>query len=353
MTALVMSCEATRVQDATHPASISATETPGSTLLPTQTQDPTSTATTIPEPLPTEKPLPTDPAEPTPTATTVMLPQGSSAGETWVRPMDGMVMVYNPAGELLVGSSEEEIDTALQHCERDRGEGRCQREWFHDEYPDHKVRIEAFWIDRTEVTNAQFAAFLNVQGNQIEGDVTWLEVEDDSSLIEDQDGGYHPVPGYEDHPVIEVSWYGAITYCHWAGASLASEESWEYAARGPERAEFPWGNDSPSCQQANGSGCQDGPSQVNSHPDGASWTGAQDMAGNVFEWVTNWSMPYPGSPYENVDFGTIYKIVRGGSWNFEPYYGRSAHRSYAHATDIRNDFVGFRCVLTVDEEGNQ
>jgi formylglycine-generating enzyme required for sulfatase activity len=260
-----------------------------------------------------------------------------------------MVMVFLPEGELLMGSSEDELDAAVAHCEQDRGEGRCQREWFHDEFPDHRVGVNAFWIDRTEVTNAQFAAFLNSEGNQIEGDVTWLDIEDDSSLIEYYGEGYRPRPGFEEYPVIEVSWFGARAYCKWAGGLLPSEERWEYAARGPERLEFPWGMDPPTCQQANVSGCQDNVAPVNNHQSGASWGGVQDLAGNVFEWVTNWSMPYPGSQYDNVDFGTIYKIVRGGSWNFEPYYSRGAHRSYALMPDIRNEFVGFRCTVAAED----
>ena len=101
-----------------------------------------------------------------------------------------------------------------------------------DEKPMHMVALDGFWIDCTPVTNAQFARFLKQQGNQMEGGRTWLE----------QDHSHIAGPGYEDHPVVAVSWYGAAAYARWAGGRLPTEAEWEYAARGPQGRVYPWGD---------------------------------------------------------------------------------------------------------------
>jgi formylglycine-generating enzyme required for sulfatase activity len=88
---------------------------------------------------------------------------------------------------------------------------------------------------------------------------------------------------------------------------------------------------------------------VGSLPAGSSWSGALDMAGNVWEWVFNWYLPYPGSEYENEDFGRTFKVVRGGSWKFEPYYVRAAQRNLEYMPDVRSDQIGFRCVVSLEE----
>lgn len=315
----------------------------------TSTLSPTNTPVRVkPTETPTIEPRatasPTELSSPTP----IFPPDTAAPGTTWIRPIDGMVMIYIPSGEFEMGSSEAELDAALEQCERDRGQGRCNRAWFHDESPRHSVTVDAFWIDRTEVTNTQFATFLNERGNQTEGSATWLDLNDESSLIEQVDGEFRPKTGYDVHPAIEVTWYGALAYCQWVGGWLPSEARWEYVARGPERTDYPWGNEAPTCNLANVSGCQGNLSPVGSYPEGASSYGTLDMAGNVFEWVSNWAKAYPGTQYDNPEFGTIYKVVRGGSWYFLPYYARAAHRAYALMPDISDDFVGFRCLMSLE-----
>jgi len=120
-----------------------------------------------------------------------------------------MVMIYVPAGEFEMGSTQGDSD----------------------EQPVHTVALDGFWIDRTEVTNAQFAAFLNDQGNQTEGGAAWREFERVCCPIERAGNEYRPQSGYADHPVIEVRWYGAAAYCEWVGARLPTEAEWEYATR--------------------------------------------------------------------------------------------------------------------------
>jgi hypothetical protein len=163
---------------------------------PTDTPEPTTTRrlTETPEPTTTATRRPTDTPEPTITSTL-------GAGSTTTREADGMVMVYVLGGEFLMGSEDGDSD----------------------EQPVHNVTVDDFWIDRTEVSNAQFAAFLNKQNNRKEGGVKWLDLEDEDCLTEQVEGRYRPKSGYADHPVIKVSWYGARAYCQWVGARLPTE----------------------------------------------------------------------------------------------------------------------------------
>ena len=303
------------------------TSTPAATstvaaLTATPTQTPTPTVT------PTETPSP----EPTP-----------AAGTTQTRPTDDMVMVYVPGDTFQMGSDESDSDADS------------------DEFPQHAVTLDGFWIDQTEVTNAQFAAFLSNQGNQVEGGVTWLELEDEDCLIKREGSEYRPKSGYADHPVIEASWYGADAYCEWAGGRLPTEAEWEYAARGEQGYIYPWGDDF-DCSRGNfddeteldsyvvpgGEGC-DGyvrTAPVGSFPTGASWCGAWDMAGNAWEWVADWYGDYPPEAQTNPTGPVVggYKVLRGGSWYYNQGYVRAATRYYDYP-DNRLFDVGFRCVV--------
>ncbi len=214
-----------------------------------------------------------------------------------------------------------------------------------DEKPMHQVYLEAFWIDRYEVTNAQYAAFLNAtQGEprRCEGHTcadTKAENPDSHLLYE---GRYAAERGYEDHPVIGVSWYGAKAYCEHYGKRLPSEAEWEKAARGPDGATYPWG-EKLDPHKLNSDYRVGDTTPVGSYPDGASPYGACDMAGNVWEWVADWYDAYPGSAYQSPFFGHKYKVVRGGSWNHPADDARCARRDIAHP-DRRLRVVGFRCV---------
>ena len=284
--------------------------------------------------------------------------------DTWVRPADGMVMVYVPAGEFEMGSDDEDVDNVLPLCNEYTGD--CEREWFGDEQPKHSVALDAFEIDQTEVTNAQFAVFLNERGNQEEGGVTWLDLDAEYCPIERVGGEFRPKSGYADHPVVEVSWYGAAAYCEWAGARLPTEAEWEYAARGRQGAVYPWGDEF-DCSRGNfdderqvndyvvpgGEGCDgyDRTAPVGSFPAGASWCGALDLAGNILEWVADWfdADYYERSPTHNPlgpEEGD-HKVLRGGSWGDDPVYVRGAMRWIGRPIG-RVDDGGFRCARSSD-----
>ena len=228
-----------------------------------------------------------------------------------------------------------------------------------DERPVHTVYVDAFWMDVCEVTNAQYCIFLNEQGNQTEGGCTWLLLLICDCLITTSAGQFVPKSGYEDHPVIDVTWYGARAYAQWAGKRLPTEAEWEKAARGGLTGRrYPWGNEDPAGGKCN-YWSYSGPVTTEManfyngrgtlpvgrfEPNGY---GLYDMAGNVWEWCSDWydSGYYSRSSEDNLtgpETG-IYRVVRGGSWTDSPDYMRSAKRGHC-APMLCGTSCGFRCV---------
>gem|GEM_PF-3435673 len=243
---------------------------------------------------------------------------------------DGMNMVYVPAGEFVMGGNV-----------------------YYDERPIHVVNLNAFWIDQTEVTNAMFAAFLTEEGNREESGVTWLDASDEDAQIHLEENSWQTDPGYEDYPVVEVTWYGANAYCSWAGRRLPTEAEWEKAARGTDRNIYPWGNDPPTADLLNFNDNVGSATKVGSYPNGASPYGALDMAGNVWEWVADRHSRtyYANSPTDNPvgpETG-FFRVLRGGAWNYRETYARSIHRNRGIPT-ISHDFIGFRCDTDVSPQ---
>ncbi len=287
-------------------------------------------------------------------------PLTRDVGSTWLRPKDNMTMVYVPPGSFLMGSDDTQIDLAFATCEQLRGSDKCQRWWFGAESPQHKVILDGFWLDQTEITNTQYAIFLNENGNQQEGGATWLHLEDSDVLIEQQGNTFQPKYGFADHPVVEVSWYGAEAYCEWVGGQLPTEAQWEYAARSEDALVYPWGNtfdgnnlnfcDVNCTNDWKNKDYDDGfelSAPVGSYPDGRSWVSGMDMAGNVWEWVNDWydNEYYANSPAENPPGpdSTDSKVLRGGSWlGSADNEVRAARRADFAPKNTGN--VGFRCV---------
>lgn len=253
---------------------------------------------------------------PPPTITPTPLPTQS------VATTDGMVQLRVPSGASLFGSS--------QPAEAGPVSPRI-------------VYLAEFWIDQTEVTNAQFAAFLNANGNQLEQGIAWLALE--QSQIELQNTVFQPLSPTLTHPVTNVSWYGAAAYCQWAGRRLPTEAEWVKAARGVGSIHYPWGTTLPTCETSNYGFCVGTTTSVGTYPADVSPSGALDMFGNVREWVADWySADYwDSSPNENPTGppqGNL-KLVHGGWWESDETIGRTYNRSAVEPTN--HPEIGFRC----------
>jgi serine/threonine-protein kinase len=265
--------------------------------------------------------------EPTPVLTILPTP-GPTRTKVWDK--DGSVMVQVPAGDFYMGSRDSDDASA-----------------YGDEKPMHVVHLDDFWMDQYEVTNEQFALFLNEEGNQEEDDVNWVNVEDEGSNIIYEDGQYKSRSGYEDHPVTYVSWYGAQSYCQWAGKSLPTEAEWEKAARGTDGRIWPWGSDWDEDKVNSKDAGPGHTTEVGSYPDGASPYGCMDMAGNAWEWVADryqWDYYQAAPDHSNPqgpDQGAP-RVVRGGSWALPQRLTRCASR-FGFLPQVRRDDLGFRC----------
>ncbi len=259
-------------------------------------------------------------------------------GDTKVSPKDHATMVYIPAGQFPMGSEFGLID----------------------EKPVHIVQLDAFWLDRTEVTNEMYRKCVQAK-----------KCDEPSNLLD------YNNPQYSNHPVVLVSWTNAVTYCSFVDRRLPTEAEWEKAAtwdpRTNQKLVYPWGNEY-DCSKGNfddeteldASLMQDGSvncdgyprtAPVGSFPEGASPYGALDMGGNAWEWVhdafigVNPFNPNTGNYYAFSRFknpmgvpatSTGYRSLRGGSWNWTYGFGRSAYR-LGIGKDDTYDGVGFRC----------
>jgi formylglycine-generating enzyme required for sulfatase activity len=268
--------------------------------------------------------------------------------ETQTRPADGMVMVSVPAGEFGMGSTDDELEAALELCSERFG---CNRASLDDEQPMHTVMLASFWIDQTEVTNAHYRQCVEAGACD--------PPQDTRSYSEPW---YYDNPAFDDAPVIYVTWHQAAAYCAWAGGRLPTEAEWEYAARGPERRVFPWGDEFDSARsnicdtncdfERVGQEGDDGFAEaapVGRYPNGASWCAVLDLAGNVWEWVADWYDAYPSARQVNPTGPASgeTRVVRGGSWAGGRDHARAAVRDHGEP-DRAGYGVGFRCALSAN-----
>ncbi len=270
-------------------------------------------------------------------------------GDTWIRPVDGMVMVYAPGGEFEMGSTDYGA-YAMQLCKQYYGD--CLWDSYKDEGPAHPVALDDFWIDQTEVTNGHYRQCVEAGG-------CTPPAKNSSYTCE----SYYDDRAYDAYPVMYVTWYQAAEYCEWAGGQLPTEAQWEYAARGPENRIFPWGNTfdgsrlnycDTNCplefaDKTEDDGYAD-TAPVGGYPAGISWCGALDMAGNVREWVADWYGFYPPPDKQINPMGPAsgkFRGLRGGAWINVPDDVRSVNRGSNDPNDARHK-VGFRCVNNIE-----
>ncbi len=269
---------------------------------------------------------PTDTFLPTSMPSTMTHTATLSIGSTMTSDKDGMTLVYVPAGKFLMGSMEADIAQALKDCGSD-----CSNDAFNDEKPQHTVYLDAYWIDRTDVTNAMYAQCVRAGNCQPPTDIS-----------SETRGSYYGDSAFDNYPVIHVSWNDAKAYCEWAGRRLPTEAEWEKAARGIDGWKYPWGNQAPDQTRANFNSSDT--TEVGHYLAGASPYGALDMAGNVWQWVADWYSVnyYASSPRQNPTgpaSGTC-RVLRGGAWYVEAQNVRVASRL---CPDKRDYGVGFRC----------
>jgi formylglycine-generating enzyme required for sulfatase activity len=206
------------------------------------------------------------------------------------------------------------------------------------------VRItRGYWIDKYEVNNRSFREFVDAGGYTAEA--YWSAEGWEWLLGQPVD----MLPMYcqgnvEGNPAACVTWYEAEAYARWRGGRLPTEAEWEYAARGPQSLVYPWGNDfDPSlCNMVDGTGLM----PIGSYPAGASWVGAEDMAGNVMEWVQDWLGPYAEDPAVDPagpETGRV-KVEKGGWWGAPFFTARSAYRHFEDPPGYQDAHIGFRVI---------
>jgi formylglycine-generating enzyme required for sulfatase activity len=223
-------------------------------------------------------------------------------------------MVLIPAGEFLMGSNEDKDNIA---------------------YPEHKVDLPAYWIDKYEVTNKEFLEFSVETGYMGEG------------VKEGQDWRLFATIDKILHPVVYITWNDAAEYCKWRGKRLPTEEEWEKAARGPDGNRYPWGNE----WEANRSNTYE--SGMNSFMpvgqfDDVSYYGVHDMLGNAQEWTGSWYVTYKGNPKRDSKSGKQLRVVRGLSYLYKGKVGSLTNRS-AQPPNVLYDFT-CRCAKDATPE---
>jgi formylglycine-generating enzyme required for sulfatase activity len=287
--------------------------------------------------------------------TAMTLLSGTSQAEESLIPKE---MVYIGQGPSVMGIDKEmPVDSGKKPTAYDR---RMNTPWsadaLNDEGPAHMVFIDSYLMDKYEISNKNYGDFIRAKG--------------------------HPAPAYwddprlnnPDQPVVGVNWYDAKAYCEYRGKRLPTEAEWEKAARGPKATLYPWGNEfDPS--KANYGRNHDATMPVDSYPESASYYGVYNMAGNVFEWVSDWydprhygrleTMVNPSGPAKPIWMGgtgtyvdrlTVgeKRVIRGGSWIAPEGTVKSTHRFWNHP--LNNSYgvgLGFRCAKTAPAEIEQ
>ncbi|MGD9727213.1 MAG: formylglycine-generating enzyme family protein [Nitrospiraceae bacterium] len=229
---------------------------------------------------------------------------------------DGAPLILIPAGRFLMGSETGEAD----------------------EQPIHPIELDAFYIDKYEITVSRYARFLHAR--RPEQPFLWAQA---------------ARRGQGRKPVIGVDWFDAKEYCEWIGRRLPTEAEWERAARGDDQRIYPWGNEPPTglhvvagLKKWTG---YDTLGVVGSHPQGGSSYGVEDLAGNVWEWIADrydeqYYRESPGHNPQGPTRGPL-RVLRGGAWNNNAATIRSANRA-AYAPSARRNDAGFRCAMNAD-----
>lgn len=228
-------------------------------------------------------------------------------------------MVFVPAGEFIMGDDNHQPN----------------------EKPAYRLTLEDFYIDKYEVTNAQYKAFCDATGRQFPANPWWNKkyFQENPNL-----------------PVVGVTWEDARAYADWAGKRLPTEFEWEKAASWDPKTNtkrlWPWGN---SMESGRATVESSNPIVVGSLPSGASPYGAQDLAGNVAEWTDSFYLPYPNNQQPDPEFGNKNRVVRGGSFHGPGEDARTSRRMFHSPEFNRSEkeekswLIGFRCAISAND----
>lgn len=255
-----------------------------------------------------------------------------------ITPLKDFVLI--PAGEFIMGTSKVEVGRYLKkHPD-------WSRVRFKDEIPKHVVYLDEFYIKKYPVTNIEFAKFINEYGKVRSGEV--LIKSHDWGLVQ-INGIWKPQAGFENHPVINVSWYGADAYAKWANCRLPTEAEWEKAARGGKNLEYGTMDGTLSMKTANCLSIIGKTTRVDNYLPNP--YGLYDMSGNVWEFCLDYYQKdfYKRSPGKNplCNEKSETRVMRGGSWSFDREdYFRCASRIQLHP-DNRDNSIGFRVAHSV------
>jgi formylglycine-generating enzyme required for sulfatase activity len=256
---------------------------------------------------------PTEAPPPAPTATLVPVPLSGPQNGTTMKWIDGSTLVYIPSSEFTMGNGGFDA-------------------------PVRTVAVDGFWMYQTKVTNRMYAQCVSVGSC--------------SAPTEELGGPVYSNPEYANHPIVGVNWDQAQAYCSWAQGQLPTEAQWEKAARGTDGRTYPWGNDNPACDLLNLGYCSGRTSEVDAFSDGVSPYGLYDMAGNLFEWVSDWygEAYYSSAPTTNPtgpESGQ-YRSIRGSSFETDFDQAESAIRHFGAQVYHSRD-LGFRCAVAAPQ----
>lgn len=222
-----------------------------------------------------------------------------------------------------------------------------------DERPAHTVMLKPFWIDKRPVTNVEFAAFLQrIGGTSNSRGQNLFDWDDGDARLRQSEGKWRADTGFEQHPAVEVSWYGARDYCRARGKRLPTEAEWEYAARGQEGRSYPWGEAPPDATRARYGIGWGKTVPAGSLAKGATPDGVLDLVGNVHEWTSSVALPYPyraddgrEDPDKLAD-----RVTRGGAADTGPDTLRATWRGANVSRGARagHHNIGFRCAKTAE-----
>jgi formylglycine-generating enzyme required for sulfatase activity len=242
---------------------------------------------------------------------------------------DQKEMVLVLAGEFIMGTDK--VDTEGTHKKIG-----AVKPLYLDQHPERKLSLGSFYMDKYEVTNAEYQRFM-IDTQFTDLPAHWVE-------------GSYP-EGLALHPVTQVTWWEAWSYCTWAGKRLPTEAQWEKSARGSQGLSYPWGEEFVKGKANLGIDGDRKTASVTAYPEDVSPYKIYGLSGNVMEWTLDWFLPYPGNSKTDVRFGKELKVLRGNGFQKAGHYFLPAYRFAFTRTEANpNDFfenVGFRCATDI------